>query len=354
MENNVSQAYPKHLVDGIKHIVELARGQVKQTINKAMVQAYWHIGQLIVENEQQGKTRSQYGKAQLQQISAQLTAEFGKGFDVSNLRNMRRFYSAFEKQDALRLELSWTHYRVLLRIENPAARQWYMDEASQNAWSARALERQIGTLYYERLISSKDKTPVESEAATHTQALVETPQDYLRDPYILDFLNLQDKTYQENELEQGIINNLQQFLLELGKGFAFVERQKRIRFDDEDFYIDLVFYNFKLKCFLLIDLKIGKLKHQDIGQMDTYIRLYDEQYISEDDNPTIGLVLCSEKSEAVVKYSILSEQKQLFAAKYLAHLPTEEELRIELQKEREQVQQRLEQQLNNAAKESDE
>jgi len=159
MENNVSQAYPKHLVEGIKHIVELARGQVKQTINKAMVQAYWHIGQLIVENEQQGKTRSQYGKAQLQQISAQLTAEFGKGFDVSNLRNMRRFYSAFEKQDALRLELSWTHYRVLLRIENPAARQWYMDEASQNAWSARALERQIGTLYYERLISSKNKTP---------------------------------------------------------------------------------------------------------------------------------------------------------------------------------------------------
>ncbi|MBE0458244.1 PDDEXK nuclease domain-containing protein [Pseudoalteromonas sp. KG3] len=328
------------LVD-IRRIVEQARGQVKQTVNTAMLQAYWQIGRLIVEDEQGGKTRAAYGKATLKRLSQQLSTDYGRGFDITNLRNMRRFYLAFEKRDAVRLELSWTHYRVLLRVDSSTARNWYRDEAILQNWSARALERQIGTLYYERLLSSKNKQPVEQEAQQNTQVLAESAKDYLRDPYILDFLNLQDKSYQENDLEQGIINNLQQFLLELGKGFAFVERQKRIRFDDEDFYIDLVFYNFKLKCFLLLDLKIGKLKHQDIGQMDTYIRLYDDRYTSSDDNPTIGLVLCSEKSEAVVKYSVLSDQKQLFAAKYLAHLPSEEELRIELQKERERVQAQL-------------
>ncbi len=329
------------LLSDIKSVIVEARAHVRQTVNNTMVHAYWQIGRLIVEDEQLGNTRAQYGKNVLKSLSTQLTADLGKGFDVTNLRNMRRFYLAFEKQETLSLELSWSHYNVLARIENPAARLWYMEESAQQHWSVRALERQIGTLYYERLLLSKNKQPVEQEAQEKTQVLAESAKDYLRDPYILDFLNLQDKSYQENELEQGIINNLQQFLLELGKGFAFVERQKRLRFDDEDFYIDLVFYNFKLKCFLLLDLKIGKLKHQDIGQMDTYIRLYDERYTSEGDNPTIGLVLCSEKSEAVVKYSVLSDRKQLFAAKYLAHLPTEEELRIELQKERERVQAQL-------------
>jgi len=329
------------LFEQILQIVQQARSQVKQAVNSQMVQAYWQIGRLIVEHEQQGQARAEYGKAQLKTLSQQLTQHFGKGFDVTNLRNMRRFYQAFPIRDALRLELSWTHYRTLLRIENKEARTWYMQEAEQQAWSARALERQIGTLYYERLLASKDKSLVEQEANTNTQPLAESPKDYLRDPYILDFLNLEDKTYQESTLEKGIINNLQQFLLELGKGFAFVERQQRIRFDDEDFYIDLVFYNFKLKCFLLIDLKIGKLKHQDVGQMDTYVRLYDEQYKGTDDNPTIGLVLCSEKSEAVVKYSVLSDQKQLFASKYMIHLPSEEELKQELERERASVQQQL-------------
>ena len=183
-----------------------------------------------------------------------------------------------------------------------------------------------------------ERAPVEQEAQEKNQATTETNKDYLRDPYILDSLNLQDKSYQESDLEQSIINNLQQFLLELGKGFAFVERQQRLRFDDDDFYIDLVFYNFRLKCFLLIDLKIGKLKHQDIGQMDTYVRIYDEKIKSEDDNPTIGLLLCSEKSEAIAKYSILADQQQLFASKYIAYLPSEEELKRELEKEREQLQ----------------
>ena len=296
---------------------------------------------MIVEHEQQGQARAEYGKAQLKTLSQQLTQHFGKGFDTSNLRNMRSFYQTFSNCDALSHNLSWTHYRKLIRIENPQARLWYQQEAIQQSWSVRALERQIGTLYYERLLASKDKSLVEQEANTNTQPLAESPKDYLRDPYILDFLNLEDKTYQESTLEKGIINNLQQFLLELGKGFAFVERQQRIRFDDEDFYIDLVFYNFKLKCFLLIDLKIGKLKHQDVGQMDTYVRLYDEQYKGTDDNPTIGLVLCSEKSEAVVKYSVLSDQKQLFASKYMIHLPSEEELKQELERERASVQQQL-------------
>ncbi len=322
------------LVEPIAQIIEQARGQVHQAVNSAMVHSYWHIGQMIVEHEQQGASRAQYGKQQLQQLSAQLSERLGKGFDVTNLRNMRAFYQAFPMWETVSLELSWSHYSALSRIENDSARQWYQHEAQTQAWSVRALERQISKLYYERLLASQDKALVEAEAEQNTQPLAESLRDYLRDPYILDFLNLQDKTYQESELEQAIISNIQQFLLELGKGFAFVERQQRIRFADEDFYIDLVFYNFKLKCFLLVDLKLGKLKHQDIGQMDTYVRLYDEQHKGADDNPTIGLVLCSEKSEAVVKYSVLSEQKQLFSAKYLPYLPTEAQLKQQLEYER--------------------
>ena len=331
------------LVSAITQQIEQARGQVRQAVNTAMVQSYWEIGRLIVEHEQQGNRRAEYGKQQLKQLSQQLTERLGKGFDVTNLRNMRQFYHAFPIRDAVRLELSWTHYRTLLRIENAQARDWYLHEAINQSWSARALELQISTLYYERLLASQEKSSVAAEAQQNTQPLAESAKDYLRDPYILDFLNLQDKTYQESQLEQAIISNLQQFLLELGKGFAFVERQQRIRFDDEDFYIDLVFYNFKLKCFLLVDLKLGKLRHQDIGQMDTYVRLYDEQRKGSDDNPTIGLVLCSEKSEAVVKYSVLAEQKQLFAAKYLPYLPSEDELKRELERERAQAVEQLQQ-----------
>ena len=322
------------LIQDIRAIIDQARFQVRQTVNSAMVLAYWEIGRLIVEDEQQGETRASYGHQQLKLISEQLAQDYGKGFDITNLRNMRRFYLAFKKRETLSLELSWSHYNRLARIDNIHARAWYMQEADTQGWSVRALDRQISKLYYERLLASKDKTIVATEAKAKTEPLQESAQDYLRDPYILDFLNLQDKTYQESELEQCIIANLQQFLLELGKGFAFVERQQRIRFDDEDFYIDLVFYNFKLKCFLLIDLKLGKLKHQDVGQMDTYRRLYDEQRKGTDDNPTIGLILCSEKSEAVAKYSVLADQKQLFSAKYLPYLPTEKELKQALQRER--------------------
>lgn len=328
---------PGTLYQAIAEVIAQARQQVRQAVNQHMVQAYWHIGRLIVEQEQQGQQRAEYGKQQLKQLSERLQAEFGKGFDVGNLRNMRQFYLTFPKHYTLRSVLSWSHYRTLMRIENPAARQWYADEAADENWSVRALERQIGTLYYERLLASKDKSTVEQEAQEKTEPLQEDPKNYLRDPYILDFLNLQDKTYQESDLEQGIISNLQQFLLELGKGFALVERQQRIRTDDGDYFIDLVFYNFHLKCFLLIDLKMHKLTHQDVGQMDMYVRMYEEHKRRPDDNPTIGLILCSERNNTVAKYSVLSESKQLFASKYLTALPTEEELARELERERERV-----------------
>ena len=328
---------PGTLYQAIAEVIAQARQQVRQAVNQHMVQAYWHIGRLIVEQEQQGQQRAEYGKQQLKQLSERLQAEFGKGFDVGNLRNMRQFYLTFPKHYTLRSVLSWSHYRTLMRIENPAARQWYADEAADENWSVRALERQIGTLYYERLLASQDKSTVEQEAQEKTEPLQDDPKHYLRDPYILDFLNLPDKTWQESDLEQGIISNLQQFLLELGKGFAFVERQQRIRTDDGDYFIDLVFYNFHLKCFLLIDLKMHKLTHQDVGQIDMYVRMYEEHKRRPDDNPTIGLILCSERNNTVAKYSVLSESKQLFASKYLTALPTEEELARELERERERV-----------------
>jgi predicted nuclease of restriction endonuclease-like (RecB) superfamily len=332
---------PRQLFNQISVLIEQARQQVQHNINTAMVQTYWEIGRLIVEDEQQGKSRAEYGKAQLKHLSEKLTERFGKGFDITNLRNMRRFYAVYPIRDALRLELSWTHYRTLLRVENQQARDWYADETIIQNWSARALERQISVLYYERLLSSKESSTVKDEAKSKTVALADSPKNYLRDPYVLDFLNLHDGSYQEADLESGLINNLQRFLLELGKGFAFVERQQRIRTEDQDFYIDLVFYNYKIKCFLLIDLKLGKLSHQDVGQMDTYIRIYDQHKKDERDNPTIGLILCSQKSEAIVKYSVLTDSEQLFAAKYIHYLPSEEELKKELERERTLVQQQI-------------
>lgn len=326
-----------YLYQAIVAVVQQTRQQTKQVVNQQMVQTYWHIGHLIVEHEQQGQERAEYGKQQLGQLSKRLQSALGKGFDITNLRNMRRFYLAFPIRETVSLELSWSHYNLLARIEKQVSREWYMREAAQQSWSVRALERQIGVLYYERLLASKDKQPVAEEAREKIESIIEDPQDFLRDPYILDFLNLQDKTYQESDMEQAITSNLQQFLLELGKGFAFVERQQRIRTDDGDYYIDLVFYNIHLKCFLLIDLKMHKLTHQDVGQMDMYVRMYEQQKRRPDDNPTIGLILCSERNNTVAKYSVLNESKQLFASKYLTELPSEAELQEEIQREREKV-----------------
>lgn len=342
MSENLPQPTAQNaLLTNIRELLNQGRKQVFQAVNAAMVQTYWEIGRLIVEDEQQGQARAEYGKGVLKTLSAALTNEFGKGFDVRNLSNMRSFYQAYPIWNAVRTELSWTHYRTLLKVENEQARQWYINEAIQQAWSARALERQIGVLYYERLLATQAKQqdiqPVLAEGQQKTTELALTAKDYLRDPYIFDFLGLPSAPLQESELEQALIDNLQQFLLELGKGFAFVERQQRISTDDGDYYIDLVFYNFHLKCFLLIDLKMHKLTHQDVGQMDMYVRMYEEKKRRSDDNPTIGLILCTENNHTVAKYSVLNDSQQLFASKYMLELPSEEELRLQLEKERQHL-----------------
>jgi len=321
-----------NLFNQISKLINEAKINVKKTVNSTMVITYWNIGKLIVEDESDGNTRAEYGKEILKKLSEKLTKEHGKGFDTRNLRKMRQFYLQFKKWDSVSTELTWTHYRHLLKVENEKARLWYMTEAVKEDWSTRALERQINSFYYERLLSSQKKSPVIAEANEKTKDLL--PQDILKDPYVLEFLNLDNKpSYTENDLESALINQLQNFLLELGSGFSFVARQKHFDLDGEHFYIDLVFYNFKLKCFVLIDLKRGKLTHQDIGQMDMYVRMFEDKMREKDDNPTIGLVLCSEKNEAVAKYSVLSENKNIFASKYKLYLPSEEELEKELLKE---------------------
>lgn len=343
----------------IRSVLEQARASAYRAVNFAMVQAYWQVGRLIVEHEQKGKSRAGYGEAVLEDLSRRLGAEFGRGFDPSNLRYMRLFFQRFTNRDAashtlpaqgirdavrhkstvtdnpegLRPELSWTHYRLLLGVENVAAREWYMHEAADQHWSTRALDRQISVLYYDRLLASHKKTPVRKKASAKLGKV--EPEQFIRDPYVLEFLDLKDyPALRESKVEQAIIDNLQAFLLELGKGFSFVARQKRMRFEDEDFYVDLVFYNYILKCFVLIDLKIGKLTHQDIGQMDSYVRMFEAHAKPAGDNPTIGLILCSKKNEAVAKYSVLSDGRKIFAAKYLDYLPTEEQLQRELERER--------------------
>ena len=317
---------------GIKRILEEARSTAYRAVNFAMVQAYWNIGRVIVEEEQKGKTKADYGQALIQELAKRLTQEYGKGFTQTNLWYMRQFFMIFPILHALRGELTWTHYRLLLKVENENARNFYLNEAAETGWSTRQLERQINSFYYERLLSSKDKKPVIDEADRN--ALPAKPEDLIKDPYVLEFLNLKEnKLFLEKELETGLLGKLQDFLLELGKGFSFVARQYRISADNDHFYIDLVFYNYILKCFLLIDLKIGKLTHKDIGQMDFYVRYFEGNIKAESDNPTIGMILCSEKNETIVKYSVLNENKQMFASRYKLYLPTEEELAKELRHE---------------------
>ena len=316
------------LASQVAQIIREARQTAYRAVNFTMVLAYWNIGKLIVEDELHWE-RADYGKAVLRNLSQRLTKEFGKGFDERELRKMCQFYRCFEIRDTLRPELSWSHYRRLISVENSDARMWYMNEAADSVWSTRQLDRQISTLYYDRLLASQNKQVVIQEAEEKLKAVA--PEDFIKDPYVLEFLNLKDyPDLRESDVEKGLITNLQDFLLELGKGFCFVARQKRMRYDDEDFYVDLVFYNSILKCYVLIDLKLGKLTHQDVGQMDSYIRMFDDLMKQPDDNPTIGLILCSEKNEAVARYSVLNDAKQMFASKYKLTLPTEEELQAEL------------------------
>jgi len=373
--NNPETILPLHTQ--VRNLILEARSAISRTVNFVTVVQNWEIGRMIVEDEQGGEAKAEYGKYIVQELSEKLTVEFGNGYSYQQLMYCRQFFNIYPILHALRGEsknadnknneigyalrrrsaidiwnmvqtrshplfkiispqLSWTHYRSLLRVENPKAREFYMNEAVANGWGTRALDRQINSLYYERLLASDDRKAVIAEMQDKTKDL--QPEDILKDPYILEFLQLKEnRKYLETEIEQALIDKMNDFLLELGRGFAFVARQKRISTESKHFYIDLVFYNYMLKCFVLVDLKVSELTHQDIGQMDMYVRLYEDQYKAPDDNPTIGLILCTKKDETIVKYSVLNENKQLFATKYMLYLPTEEELRKELEREKELI-----------------
>jgi predicted nuclease of restriction endonuclease-like (RecB) superfamily len=333
--NNIEQN--SNLYQYSRELILNARKKVFETAHFTMVETYWNIGRKIVE-EQGGEQYAEYGKGLLKSVSEQLSTEFGKGFTYVNLTNMRKFYLQFPNVYALRKELSWTHYRSLIRVENSKAREVYMNEAADNAWNTRFLDEQVDKHYYERLISTH-KESLNELNTENVKQLILNPQDFiLKDPLVLDFYDLnENQKYSENQVEQAIIDNLQKFLLELGKGFSFVARQQRINTDLSHYYIDLVFYNYILKCFVLVDLKIGKLTHQDVGQMDMYVRMYDEIKRTEGDNPTIGIILCEEKDRAEVRYSVLNDSQKLFATKYKLYIPTEEELIQEITQIRSQM-----------------
>jgi len=330
----VNQLIDNTLYKEVRAILDLAKSRAYTAINFAMVEAYWQIGRLIME-KQGGEERAEYGKQLLQDLSEQLTKDYGKGFDERNLRNMRQFYQQFPIRNALRSELGWTHYRLIMKVENEKARKFYMDESIKSNWSTRQLERQINSFFYERLLSSKGieaKNAVSAEIYTKEPDI--SPIDVIKDPYVLEFLGLShSEKHFESDLENALITHIQKFLLELGRGFTFESRQKRISFDGEHFYIDLVFYNYILKCFVLIDLKAGKLTHQDIGQMQMYVNYYTRELMYENDNPPIGIILCADKSESVVKFTLPEENSQIFTSKYKLYLPTEEELIRELKAE---------------------
>jgi predicted nuclease of restriction endonuclease-like (RecB) superfamily len=312
------------LLFSVKEIILQSRQRVYRMVNSVLLETYWQIGKLIVEDEQQGNLKATYGKATLKNLAHQLTLEFGKGFDYTNLTNMRNFYDAFPILDALRQELSWTHYRILSRLETAEKRNYYVNESIEGNWNSRNLQRQISSLTFERVLETKRNI-----------SKPETIHNLIKDPYIFEFLGLQpDIKNTESSIETEIIEHIQKFLLEFGKGFAFVARQQHIVTDTSDFFIDLVFYNYILKCFVIIDLKTSTLSHQDIGQIDMYVRMYDDLKKGEDDNPTIGLLLCSEKDETIVKYSVLNDKNNLFATKYLLYLPKEEELKQIIEQDR--------------------
>jgi predicted nuclease of restriction endonuclease-like (RecB) superfamily len=319
-------------IQEIKQILITARQQSYRAINAAMIEAYWKIGQKIVLQEQNGKEKANYGEAVLIELSKNLSAEFGKGFSYSNLRNFRQFYLTYPEEQicyTLCSKLSWSHNRLIMRIDDLETRQYYFNEACQQNWSVRTLERNIKTLYYNRLLSSKD---ILNSTTNNPNINI---KDFIKDPYVFEFLDIpQPKSHTEQEVESVLIQNFQVFLMELGKGFSFVGRQYRISSETEHYYIDLVFYNYLLKCFVLFDLKIGKLTHQDIGQMDMYRRMFDDLKKPDGDLPTIGIILCTEKSETVVKYSIINDSPHLFATKYLPYLPSEKELIDEIEREK--------------------
>lgn len=355
------------LVSEVKEIIQQARSQVCSAVNSAMVQAYWLIGRRVVEEEQGGEERAEYGKYVVKTLSRELTDEFGKGFSERSIWEYRQFYLTFpEKPRTLSAEsdaagrdaivrtpfaesiqaynLSWSHFRLIMRVQDSVAREYYLKESFASSWSVRTLDRNIASQYYQRLLASQIKEPVVREMEEKTAELQNEKLEFIKNPTVLEFLNLPTQTgLTESKIETAIIDNLHQFLLELGKGFAFVERQKLIRTETRDYFVDLVFYNYILKCFVLIDLKTERVTHQDVGQMDMYVRMYDETMKGDDDNPTVGIVLCSETDQDIVRYSILKGNEQIFATKYKLYLPSEEELAAEIDREKELIRLQLEQ-----------
>ncbi|MHA7608105.1 PDDEXK nuclease domain-containing protein [Elizabethkingia meningoseptica] len=332
-------------IHDIQSIIEKARQKSYAAINSAMVEAYWMVGKRIVDEEQEGKERADYGKFIIKNLSEELTKSFGRGFSERSIREYRQFYLLFpefyvsEIWRTLSAKLTWSHFQKILKIQNPEARIYYLQESAENQWSVRTLDRNISTLYFERLLMSPDKK-IEKEKI---ELSAHYKFEFIKNPTVLEFLNLPANfNYTERDLEKALLDNLQKFILELGKGFAFIKRQKLIRTEHNEFFIDLVFYNFKLKCFVLIDLKTNRITHQDIGQMDMYVRMYDDLIKNKEDNPTIGIVLCTETDADIAKYSILKENEQLFATKYKLYLPTEEELREEIEREKEIFKSRFE------------
>lgn len=313
------------MYDQIRQVLLDAQKSVLHAVNTAMVYAYFEVGRLIVEDEQHGMARAGYGEETLIDLSGKLITEFGRGFSVRNLRNMRTFYITFKNRQTLSAKLSWSHYTLLMRLDNEQARKFYLKEVEVENWSVRELDRQINSLLFERLALSRDKKQLIDLAAQGQ--ILESPRDMVKDPYVLEFLGLHEQTvYTEKELETTLIDNLQSFLLELGKGFTFVARQKRMTLDAEHFYVDLVFYNRLLRCFVLIDLKIGKLRHQDLGQMQMYVNYFDREVRSKDEERTIGIILCHDKKETIARYTLPEDNTQIFASKYKLYLPTEDEL----------------------------
>ena len=323
-------------INEIKRILKNARQKAYTAVNSAMVEAYWEIGRRIVEEEQNGKERAEYGKEILQNLSKELTEEFGKGYSYRTLREIRQFYlmfSDFEKWRTVSAKLTWSHFQKVLRVSDEKARIFYLTEAAENMWSVRTLDRNISTLYYNRIVASIDKKTVEDEMKEKIKSL--QTEEFIKNPVVLEFLDLPTNiSYTESQLEKALTDDIQKFMMELGKGFAFVERQQHIRTENSDFYIDLVFYNYILKCFVIVELKTGKLTHQDIGQLDMYVRMYDDLKKQENDNPTIGLLLCTETDRTIIKYSVLNDNKNLFASKYVNYLPSEEELINEIERQK--------------------
>ena len=335
LEMNNTTIVSGNIFDDARKIVETARREAYAAINQTMVSAYWQLGKRIVEEEQNGKNRAEYGKQLLKQLSQSLTEEFGKGFSVQNLYGFRQFYLTFPEifSTPWRI-LTWSHYKRIMHIQNEDARNWYLKEASEQMWSYATLNRNISTMYYERLLMSQQKESVVQEMYELTKDFDKDKLEFIKNPLVTEFLGIGPaKSYQEKELETAILNKLENFLLELGKGFSFVERQKLVRTEKKDYFIDLVFYNFKLKCFMLIDLKVGAIAHEDVGQMEMYVNMYDELVKGEDDNPTLGIVLCSETDADIARY-LLNDSKNIYMSKYLPLMPTKEELRREIERQK--------------------